>query len=89
MGLGLGIKATLLQETNHVPRYVVFSLTERAGHIVLDDVIKVVVTQPVKRLIFVGDRYGRGDNHLPLHGHAVYIQTFYSHLIHQGWDVLH
>ncbi len=45
-------KATLLQETNHVPRYVVFSLTKRAGHIVLDDVIKVVVTQPVKRLIF-------------------------------------
>ena len=43
MGLGLRIEATILQQTNNVPRNIVFALTKRNGDIVLDDIVQPVV----------------------------------------------
>ena len=51
MGLRYWIEAPVLQEANDVSRHVVFALTERHRHIVLDDVIQAMLAQPAKGLV--------------------------------------
>ena len=88
MGLGLWIKATLLQDANDIPRHVVFTLTKGTGHIVLDDVIQVVVAEPSKCLLLAVSRDRRMNNHLTRYGYTVHIKTLHAHLIHKCRDVL-
>ena len=88
VGLLLGVEALLLQHANNVARQIVLAFTEAYDHIVLDDVVKVLLSQPSVDLFAPLDRDGCMHHHLTGNGKTVDVQTFDTHLIHKTGDQL-
>ena len=89
VGLLLGVEALLFEQANHMAGDVILAFSEAYDDIVLNDVVKVLLSQPSVDLFAPLDRDGCMDHHLTGNGKAIDIQTFDAHLVHKTGDELH
>ena len=90
MDVGLLLRSIppVAELADHIARLVVLTTAEAADDIVLDDVVQLVLAQPLERLVFAVLGDGRMNHVLAHNGHSVDVEPLDTHLVHETGDDL-
>ena len=86
VGLGLGGEPHFEKDTSSVLGSVIFAATERYDDVVLDDVVQLVLAQPVECFFLARLRDRCRDDELARHRHTVHVDAVHAHGIHDARD---